>query len=571
MLERRRDELSFACVTLATIAGCLLPLWGDGWPMSHERLSSLIRTAIYADHLRHGDVFPIWASCTAWGMGTPLPLFYHKTFYYLSGPAFLATGALKPSMVTSLAVFMLAGAYGMRSTLRTFASRTAILLFVPQALLLARYTFTDWLVRGAVAEFAASMLLPWFLWWCLVLVTRRHLSWWIAPIFVLLFDAHSVIAYCALCSAAIAAGIFLAVERGRGVRATWRRGLLIGATISAVLAPQLAAMRLFLRDYDLSKITQAGYLATQHFLPAQQYVYDPAYTWLENWTGLTVALDPAISLALALGVVGLAACLLRDPRATLGWARRELAAPVPLFLLLSLLVFAGLLFRLSEPLYLHVPGLQYLQFPWRLMTFVTTLGILIVAYVLSRLDVMRSAGVASGVAVLWLAAFVAGSPLLHRFQYPFFTPAEIEAAISVKPAGVGRLLAGVGEYLPRVSRDGHELETTAVLDLYRELAHRGDAREPQGPCDVEPLPRASFDTLTVSYRVRCSAAAPLALPVSYNRYSEVFDNRDGGGRLPYTRRIDDPRIWIDIARPTQTIIEVRLPSVTRVARILAGR
>jgi hypothetical protein len=570
-LSRRQDEWGFACLTAVTILCCLLPLSGAGWPFNHSRLSFVIRTAIYADHMRQGDLLPIWASSTSFGLGTPLPLFYHKTFFWVSGAIFLASQAAKASIVASVALFMVVGAYGVRAAVRTFTMRTAVAWCAPQALLLARYTFTDWLVRGAVAEFAAMMLLPWLLWWCLELLANRRMSWAIVPVFVLLFHAHNVIAYCALCPVAIAAALVFAARRGAAMRELWRRSLLIAAAVAVLLAPHLAVMQLFLRDYDVSKITQAGYLATQNFLSPIRYVYDPDYTWLKDWTAFTVAIDPSISLALACGALVFAVRLFRKPAAVVLWARRELTAPAPLFLFSSLLVFTLLLCRFAAPVYWHVPGLQYLQFPWRLMTFVTPLGILATAFVASRFEVLGTGRSGALVAGLWLAGFVAGSPLLHAFQHPFFTTADLVDVVAVRPGGIGRLMSGIGEYLPRVSRDGKELETTAVLGVYLGLSSQNESTVRQGPCDVAPLPRPSFDALVVSYRVECAGPAALALPVSYNRYSDVVDVGGGGGRLAYFRRKEDPRMWVAITGATRTVLEVRLPTAARVAARLWSR
>lgn len=188
-----RFEILFFAVTILVILACVSPvLRHPGWPQNHEGLAFVDRTLIYADHIRHGDILPIWSSSDAFGMGTPLPLFYHKTFYFVSSILFLLIGSIKAAIVLAIICFMFVGAYGMRLCVGKLTKQAPLLIIVPQLFLLSNYVFSNWLVRGAMAEFSAMMLIPWLFWWCLKLLKDKIFSLAIIPIFFLLFNAHNV-------------------------------------------------------------------------------------------------------------------------------------------------------------------------------------------------------------------------------------------------------------------------------------------------------------------------------------------------------------------------------------------
>ncbi len=155
-------ELIYLIAVLAAIA-LALSLAGrrPGWSIGQTPPDPML-LQIYAAHFRHGDFFPVWSSSDAYGMGTPVPLFYQKAFFMVGGLMFIILGgALKATLVVTLAIFMVIGSYGMRKALSVVTDSRLLQDIGSIGFLLTNWTFAEWLIRGDLAEFSAFMVVPW--------------------------------------------------------------------------------------------------------------------------------------------------------------------------------------------------------------------------------------------------------------------------------------------------------------------------------------------------------------------------------------------------------------------------
>lgn len=536
-------ELSFLALSLVVIGLSLSPvLRHPGWPQNHEATSFMYRTEIYSEHFKRGDIFPIWASSDAYDMGTPLPLFYQKTFYYVSGIIFLVTSSVKLTILASLCLFMLVGAYGMRFCLQKLTEHKIIILLVPQAFLLSNYSFTDWLVRGAMAEFTALMLVPWIIWWCLSLLKDKEFSLYVVPILFLLVNAHNITALFALVPLSSAYLIFLLREKKAGFNKTIKKALFSAELLGLLLAIELILQKVFLKIYDPSKITQAGYLATNHFLPLREYFYAPSYQWLKDWTQFSVQIDFAIWVPIAIGILALVSGLSNKSfRNKIN--RLFLFNPLFLFLAVNIAIFMILQLSATKPLYEHIKTLQFIQFPWRLLVYITPMGILVVAYMASKLRINSCLTV---LVIVWLASFLFLSPILKSFKYTFLNPDKILA--NAKGGLQGRLM-GIGEYLPRIYDNGNTIGSIQTLSIYENLYRTNRSMEviKGGPCELNKKPNLTFEPSAIILTIKCQHPAKVALPISYNEFTIINDL--GTNQIVNYSRIypSDPRIIIDVS------------------------
>ena len=125
-------------------------------------------------------------------MGTPVLLYYQRVFFYAAGLIYALFGGLKGSVVATIAIFLVIGAYGMRRALSVVTKSRLLHTVGSLGFLCTNYVFTDWLdPHGDLGEFAALMIVPWLLYWCLNLVTYQHASFLLIPVIVLLVNAHS--------------------------------------------------------------------------------------------------------------------------------------------------------------------------------------------------------------------------------------------------------------------------------------------------------------------------------------------------------------------------------------------
>lgn len=562
-----RFEILFLGVILLVISLCL-SLWfrAPGLPQSHEYFSHAVRTALYAEHFRNGDVFPIWFSSDGLGLGSPLALFYHKTFYYVAGVLYAVSGAVKFALVIALAVFMLIGAYGMRAATRLFTGNAVLMIASASALLLSQYAFTDWLIRAAMAEFSAMMLIPWLLWWCLLLARHGRFSMAIVPILLLLFHAHNVTALFSVPLIAVAVGVYIFRTGRSGVHAVWRRATVCAALFAILLVPQFMLQAVFLEDYDPSKITQAGYQASLNIRPLHEYLHDADYVWLTSWENVTVQIDRPVLLSLA-AILGVALYCRLNGRKNAFINMRRIRPDIAV-LGLSLAVFIFFQTALSRPIYESIGFLQFLQFPWRLLAYITPLGILLAVAFAS---LVRNERLLLGLGIGWIVAFAAWSPIPQQFRYRFFTPSEVQAYISgVRPDLTGGMLAGIGEYYPIVTDpDGRVLTSQETVALYQGLYKNGNLLQVKtGDCYLEPLDMQVLEPAERNFTYTCTTAATVALPVSYNRMSIVWSvdtEKHTTEKLPYTRQDDDPRIIVRL-EPGKGRLRVELPNVVTLTR-----
>ena len=112
-------EATYACIVVGA-AALILSLVGrhSGWPLGGQYFNELLLVPIYAAHFRHLDLFPVWSSTDGLGIGTLVLLFSQRAFFYVAGTVYvLLGGSLKPTLIISIAAFLVIGAYGMRRAL----------------------------------------------------------------------------------------------------------------------------------------------------------------------------------------------------------------------------------------------------------------------------------------------------------------------------------------------------------------------------------------------------------------------------------------------------------------------
>ena len=337
--------------------------------------------ALYARHFAAFDLLPIWSSVDAGGFGSPMPLMYHKLFFMIAGLLSVAGLSLKSADVVALWLFLVAGAAGLGLTVRALGGSRLAAAIAGCSLITANYTVTNWLVRGAVAEFSGAMVTA----WALLFFVRSLQAGRMHP--GLGVGARSVVA-----------GAFGARLLRRTAR--WRQpGLLLAAAGAApwsmlnprtgwraVACSRASSSRRTSRrwrccraGYDFNRIL-IPYQPVNEFRPVPRLLLGASTgTSARTVSGLTVQLDHAM---LALLIVS--ARRAGDQRAC---APRPPAPDTIVRAALPFLILAafGMLLQLpvSSPFYLWMPGAAFLQFPWRLLALITP-ALIVAAVFLGR-------------------------------------------------------------------------------------------------------------------------------------------------------------------------------------------
>lgn len=523
-------------------------LWHDGWPLSHEYLRSAERTLVYAEHWRQGDLLPVWSAADAYGLGTPLPLFYHRLFYFVSAPLYLLLGSLKISLVLSTAIFLWVGIKGMYSALRLAGIRVESAVWWAAWLPLLSYTFTDWLVRGAAAEFTASMIVPWLIWWALYSLRKDRLAWWVVPIGLALFLGHNVFSL-------FGVWIYLAVVWCLARRrSSWRRlattVVLQTVLVVGMLAPLVLPM-LFLRPvYDVSRILSFGFDARDNFPNVKSLLLHSDYEWKSTDVDMTIQLDFALTLFILVGAYHL---IMRRRRVIKNTTPVEGTA-----LVWALSVwYLFLILPPSRFLYEALPFLRFLQFPWRLLGYLGPLLIIIAADLVRRVWVRQQ----SELAVIGLLMLIVVSPALN---YPgwWYTGQQLESLrIGHAPGATeGGSLMGIGEYLPRVEYGA------PLADAWSQYPYfAGWSTDSDESCALKARETSWQESLTREYQIDCYRAGVVALPLNYSGWENVTVRRgeEEVGERVYSYRVkNDPRARLVLPAGVSEVT-VQLPTLRR--------
>ncbi len=558
----------------------------SGWPLNEGSTGPLLLVQIYAAHFRHHDFFPVWSSTDAFGLGSPILLYYHRTFFYVAGMLLAVTGiSLKSAVVVTLALFMGVGAYGMRLAIGVVTDSRFLCVVGSLGFLFTNYAFSDWLdPKGDLAEFSALMLVPWLLYCCLRLVTDRHASLLFVPVVVLVVFTHTAIALLSLIALGMALVTIAVVAGWSGLRTIAPRVAVIALATAVLLTPLLLAAYRFARFYDpQTKNTAFGQLSTSQFVGFGYYFYDGSHRWFVPPKGHAfVQIDYAIwvPLVCALGAVVVYG-VVRAARGTGRVLSCPTVPPATLFLLASFAAYLFLQMRISAFVYRLVHPLQIISYPWRMMAFLTPIGILLVAVVadrgMHRFHLRRELWWALGAG--WLGSMVLLSPIFSSVSAPLAAPNQFTVmGAFIPPAHIDYnkfhgffMGAWVGEiypeFLPKVlGPDGREVSNDHPL--YQQIKERngGGASLSKVPCTVVGPSDADFESSELTFAVTCRGRTRLALPVSVNPASTVFVSVAGGRphQVPYSSIVTDPRMVISVATSRPETVVVHLPDLWRV-------
>lgn len=420
---------SFSGITLSPLS-CL-----PTWPMNHELNTFFLRTLIYSSHLSQSDFFPIWSSSDNSGYGSAQPVLYHKLFYLLSGSIYVLLGSMKSAILVSLWIWLIIGAYGTFRLCRIAGLEYKLAVCGGGMILFANYTITNWLVRGAMAEFSAAMLAPWVLAGFLRSIKHNFICIGFPLSLGFTFLAHSSLAYLSIIIC-ILVGFCLIFTKHLSLDIL--RFPSIGrafAIFFLLTGPYLFAMVYLGQEYDMTRIIPPSYLPERHIQMLRSYFWDNQWQWGQNWKGYTVQLDFPVIILIMISGISFAwkhihgtillkiPSSVRDyyliPASRLNYLRRV----TPLSMLDSTIIIAIILIgcitmllqtQWATPFYRYVPGVAFLQFPWRLLALLTPVSIVFSLSILRSLFLETTAFIL-GITTLLTMCFFCGA--LYPINY----------------------------------------------------------------------------------------------------------------------------------------------------------
>lgn len=340
------------------------PFFKKGYFESHDGEWMVIRFSAFHQTLRSGQ-FPVrYTQRLNNNYGYPvLNFLYPLPFYAAEIPkvaGFSFTGSIKIIFITTTIASVLVMFWALSQVFGQKAAFGGSILY-----LYTPYRFVDLYVRGSVGENFAFALLPLVL-GCIFKIAqdKRKFIPVLSISVALLITAHNVIAFIFLPFFLVQSFILIKQDRLK----------IIGAFALGVL---MSAFFWFPALYDLKYVRLSQIKVSEiadHLVPIKNLIvpswgYGPTP---DGQNGLSAQLG-IVSLFVFASVVFLA-------------FYKKIKDKLVYFYLAVFLISAFLMTNFSLPVWQKVPGLDVIQFPWRLLSLVVFSSSLLLAYLLSFAD-----------------------------------------------------------------------------------------------------------------------------------------------------------------------------------------
>ncbi len=359
-----RRGIPFILLALAILAATL-PLWWHPAPfyVMDDGMGHLFRMLEFDRVVQEGILYPRWAPDLAFGYGYPVFNFYAPLTDYVAESLHLFGLTLPDAIKAIFALTVLLGASGafvLGAALFQDHKETQLIgSVIATAYILFPYFMLDLYTRAAIAEALGAALLPWLIW-----IWRRllHSQTMGSVVLAALFSAALVLTHnlTALVAAPLL-GIYLLWEwlllpASRRIRPLWMGALaaVLGALFAAIywlpLFAELPLVGMSRADKQLWALVEENFLSLRDVIQ---------FSWAYRYVG---APFPLALVPIVLGIMGAAVVLFI--------ARGLRARGAVLFFCAVGLVSSILMIDWAKSLWLYLPLLRSIQFPWRLSVFV---------------------------------------------------------------------------------------------------------------------------------------------------------------------------------------------------------
>lgn len=330
----------------------------------------------------HDGLFPVrFVSDLGYGYGYAIFNFYAPLPYYIGGFLTLITGnALLATKAFFLLILIGSGIsmfYALRQFFTTFPSLAAAIFYV-----YFPYHAVNTYVRGNLSELSAYVLLPlvFAALFRLYYASERSIQSRFKDIvvFILSFSgivlSHNLSAYMTGLFMALFVSVSLFTVK---MKKSFVYSILLGTLLTCLLTAFYWIPVVFESQFtDVASQIGGGSDFRDHFVCLEQF-------WVTNW-GYTGSL-PGCSDGMSFTLGKLTILLLPLLLIALLYAYHKKMLPniyLTVVSLIGLCIAFFFMILISEPFWKIVPGMSYLQFPWRFMNYVAVFYAFVVASVL---------------------------------------------------------------------------------------------------------------------------------------------------------------------------------------------
>jgi len=470
----------------------------------------------------------VWSTRDGAGMGVPEPLYYHKTFYYISSFFYIISANMKVSILFSIGSLMIAGIVGIYKTAVFLDNSKLVSILASLSFVCLNYTMSDWFLRGAMAEFSAMMILPFLILEELKLLKSGKYSISTSVILILLFLSHSMIGYYSLFTVLITLIFSSFMVSRQEALMIFKRIAVSALVILCVLLIYIVPMYVISGYFDPSGIKENNLVPKYKFVEFVRYLYDYKYEWFSKpyWM-FSVQFDLPVVILI---IVSLVLFVLRKNQIRVTTFKVR-----AIFFLLSLdLFFVFLQLKPSNFFYENVPGADFIQFPWRLLTFITILHLNLLLWFLGHLKSIKPSKTPHLLSGILLLSVVIIYPPFKGTKYWWYKKDEVERKINVT--------CNVGEYLPSIFGDDFlYLQQHMYL-----LSRRGiEIKEKGNYMEILNKEELKNEALRVRLKADIENISEVVLPVTYSALTRMYkldQESKKKQQIPVYRTDSDPRI-----------------------------
>lgn len=488
-------RLQLFVAPLSVVALCLAairPWFRLGFVCSDDMSFHFLRLAQLQALVQRGVLYSRWAPDMALGYGYPFFNFYAPLSYYAALALSLVTPDLQIALVAAFALATIGAGLSAYLLARDhFSPRASLVAAVAYAY--APYLAYDAYFRANLAETAAWPLLPLALWGIgrLARGSGRRYAAAAALAYAAILLTHNVFAL--IFSPLLAAyGLASVIAFAPDNRTRCRRLALAGGAILLGLA--------LTTFFWLPALVERAYVHSDRLLVPPVFVYWNNFIRLKELFAAPRAVHPDLLNPSPPRALGLIPALLGLPALIGLWRRRHRAREqakrqrqryATLFFAAALLGYAWLTTAGSRVVWDHVPLLEYVQFPWRLLgPAALCLAILIAA----SADLLSSGADRRG-------SLVAGAfTLLLIFSSLFWRDPRYCPVDTPDLAPASADAGAVAAYIAQFERDSHTIGTTAKGEYLPRTVQEMPAARPTALLDPEKVPSGATFTFKAEAR-----------------------------------------------------------------------
>lgn len=372
----KKNYLALIIILLVSVSASL-PLLVHGFYQIHDD-QQIARLFVFDQALKAGQ-FPVrWVDGLGFGFGYPLFIFYPPFVYFL-GEAFhlLGFGFIDSIKLVVFASILLSGISMYIFAKELWGKLPALVAAI--FYILVPYRALDVYVRGALAESFSFVWLPIILWSVYKLQKTGNSLYAVlcAASLSLLLITHNLIflPFSLILTIYSAYLIFLAHNRP-----VFMKNLILSAILCAGLSSFFALPALLEKKStivnDLLLVNLANY--NIHFVYPQQL-----WNWTWGFGGSAKGLADGISFKI--GKLHILISAVSVLLFAIALFRRNLGEKTPLIFYMLFFLSAFMTTFYSKPIWDLITPLQYLQFPWRFLTFTALFSSLIAGYFIYQL------------------------------------------------------------------------------------------------------------------------------------------------------------------------------------------